>query len=230
MQWDKVAKPEIDFWCWKIVSGSSFCFRRLRCKQPVPLSEMPAYAAAGVAVAQFWQKVAQLPAATEELLAAHPDARPAVLSKECLEEARRLHAAAVAVSGMCVRSAEHPLWKAMLQLLQPDYSVPSPRQVGRELTALTEVIDRAVEECLASRGPWGLTCDGATSKGHILYVVTAENAQGDALTLKVKDAGYAKKDSKWVVNLLTEVAQQANFDSGAPCCFAQGVRSTCPSC
>ena len=69
---------------------------------------------------------------------------------------------------------------------------------------MSNEVDQKLAEKLQHDGPWFVTADGATSKGHSLVTIDCTNAQDDVIHLALIDGGYNRLDAVWLKQQLRE--------------------------
>ncbi len=80
-------------------------------------------------------------------------------------------------------------------------------QFRQHLDAALRQMEAKVGELFERSGPWCLACDGASSKAHRLYCVTAR-ASGvpSAVVLSMPSGGFASQDANYIKEVLLKAA------------------------
>ncbi|CAE7598729.1 GIP [Symbiodinium sp. CCMP2592] len=117
--------------------------------------------------------------------------------------AERKHVVAMVCAAMSaraqVRSNEHPMWRAFLKTLSPEYRIPERHRIWSLIKELDEAISCKLRELLSDASQmWFLTSDGATSKGEGLLSIDCRNSHGDCYHLALINGEWRKQDAVWI--------------------------------
>ncbi|CAE7387760.1 GIP [Symbiodinium sp. CCMP2592] len=112
--------------------------------------------------------------------------------------AERKHVVAMVCAAMSaraqVRSNEHPMWRAFLKTLSPEYRIPERHRIWSLIKELDEAISCKLRELLSDASQmWFLTSDGATSKGEGLLSIDCRNSHGDCYHLALINGEWRKQ-------------------------------------
>ena len=115
-----------------------------------------------------------------------------------------VHEASSASLHLQVRSNEHPMWRAFLKTLSPEYKIPERQRIWSLIKELDEAISCKLRELLSDASQmWFLTSDGATSKGEGLLSIDCRNSHGDCYHLALINGEWRKQDAVWIKQQLT---------------------------
>lgn len=95
-------------------------------------------------------------------------------------------------------------WSSFLGFIAQDYRQPTRQRIDELCEQMSNEVDQKLAEKLQHDGPWFVTADGATSKGHSLVTIDCTNAQDDVIHLALIDGGYNRLDAVWLKQQLRE--------------------------
>lgn len=95
-------------------------------------------------------------------------------------------------------------WSSFLGFIAQDYRQPTRQRIDELCEQMSNEVDQKLAEKLLHDGPWFVTADGATSKGHSLVTIDCTNAQDDVIHLALIDGGYNRLDAVWLKQQLRE--------------------------
>ena len=183
------------------------------CVKSCKAEDLLALSREGVSAATFWVKVLGLKVPEPEAESPASKSSAGLQSQSSFEgpsgsmdfdvcKLRREHVALAAMLSMPLRQLEHPAQAAFLKRLNAEYSPPPHTTAQRILSSLDQEVSDKLKVALAQNGPWALSTDGASSRDDRLWVLMAQNLQGERMVLEQQSSGAAKQSADVLANVI----------------------------